>query len=84
MVKFIKAVMLMVQGQRVSPRENLVPYNVRLEKEVKQILNAIVQVQKLPGGQRELIDLMLAAYQDKYPTTYQKAVELVKLINSEN
>lgn len=74
----------MVQGQRVSPRENLVPYNVRLEKEVKQILNAIVQVQKLPGGQRELIDLMLAAYQDKYPTTYQKAVELVKLINSEN
>lgn len=73
----------MVRGQRVDSERNLVPYNVRLEPETKQILWALGQVQKLPGGQRELISLMLSAYRDKFPAVYQKAEEMVRIINRE-
>lgn len=83
MVKFIKVVVPMVRGQRVDSERNLVPYNVRLEPETKQILWALGQVQKLPGGQRELISLMLSAYRDKFPAVYQKAEEMVRIINRE-
>lgn len=73
----------MVQGQKVSPDENLVMYNVRLERETKQLLQALVQVQKLPGGQRDLIDQMLQAYREKFPATFKRAAELIQILNSE-
>lgn len=76
--------MPVVKGQQVNPDNVLVPYNVRLELKTRQFLQALVQVQKLPGGQRELIGLMLLAYREKYPTATEKAIELIKLINSEN
>jgi len=71
----------MVQGKNVSPDGNLVTYNVRLTQETKDILQALAKVQKLSGGQRELIELMLSAYREKHPKTYQKAIDFLKLID---
>lgn len=46
----------------------------------EDLLAALVQVQKLPGGQRELIERMIAAYEAKYPADVNRASEIMALL----
>lgn len=70
----------MPKGETVKAGAKLVPYNTRMAAEMKALLDALVKVQKLPGGQRELIERMLAAYETKYPADVGRAREIVALL----
>jgi hypothetical protein len=60
----------------------LVPYASKVEPEVKATLEALAQVQGMKGGQRELINDMLAAYKIAKPDAYEKATQLMELIGT--
>ena len=70
----------MTKGQVVNPSSKLVPYNAKLEASTKALLAALVQIQKLNGGQRELIGRMLEVYEAQYPKDVAKAKEIINLI----
>ncbi|MDR3561269.1 MAG: hypothetical protein P4N59_07515 [Negativicutes bacterium] len=73
----------MVQGQPVNPEAKLVPYNTRIDAETKEILRALVRIQELSGGQRELISKMLKAYEQKNPEDVAKARKIANLFSSQ-
>jgi hypothetical protein len=58
----------------------LVPYASKVELKTKATLEALVQVQGMKGGQRELINDMLAVYQVAKPEVFERAAQLLELI----
>jgi hypothetical protein len=69
----------MARGTRVEDGKKLLHYNTKLEKETKDLLAAVVRVQKL-DGQRELITKMLEAYEKANPEDFKKARNLIAFL----
>jgi hypothetical protein len=58
---------------------NLVPFNTRMPGEMKDLIDALVTVQKLKG-QRELLERALEAYREKCPEDFKTAEGLMKFL----
>jgi hypothetical protein len=56
----------------------LIPYASKLEPDTKAVLEALVQVQNMKGGQRELINDMLVVYKDAKPEAFERADQFIK------
>lgn len=64
----------------LHPGGKLVPFNTRMPKGLKQLIDALVTVQDL-DGQRDLIERALEAYRDTCPADFEKATRLIELLN---
>lgn len=59
----------------------LVPYQVKIKQDTKDLLAALITVLKL-RGQRELIERLLKVYGEYYPQDIARANEFTAVINS--
>lgn len=66
---------------RGTPIGDLVPYNTKLKPETKDKLDALAKVLRL-DGQRELLEKLLAVYEEHYPQDVARADELLAVLNS--
>lgn len=64
----------------LHPGGVLVPFNTRMPKGLKQLIDALVSVQGLEG-QRDLIERALDAYRETCPDDFERAARLIELLN---
>ena len=72
-------------GRGIKSSNDLVPYNSKVEKGIKDMTEALVAI-KVNGvtSQHELLKDMLTTYEEKHPEVFKQArkyIEIIKLNN---